>query len=174
MSEFKTIQGFGSVTFKLSGRTVTLDYLHNRGTISSELVKVRKVTDNHKKVVRKIGWDNSITLRLTNLIPGDWEKLLEMHSMIDDALDREEPVEIMPRHDDTSIYNVSIKCWLVGKITYEDIAVFEAGQDLELEFECEELSDQYPFLVQQTEPDNLVTEDGDNLVTEDDKQLIKE
>lgn len=174
MSEYKSVTGFGSVMFQLSGRTATFDYLANRGEIEFTFETYEKMTINGKRIIRLKWIDVLVRTYLKNAFPDDYINFLYLYDMINDAYGHNDPVTIYPRKDDTSVYASAFDCFLTGKLKFEDKELFQAGQLLTLDWKIEQTLQTLPFMVNQLQNDFLLNEDGTFILDEAGNKIILE
>ncbi len=174
MSAYKTLQGFGGVKFELSGRSVTFDYLVNRGKLASKAVRFAKTTVNRKKIARLIGYETKITTELANLRPDDYLNFVYLAELIAEAYSHLTTITVYPRYDATSQYAVAIQCLPPENFSLEDIELYEAGQTLTLEWEAENLLDSVPLITNEPTPEYILAENGYFITDESGNKLLVE
>lgn len=170
----KSIYGFGGVTFIYVDNPVVFDLINGKGEIEFVPEFWRKETLNRKVLKKLIGYRVNITIKLKNITAEDYQTFGDMINLLNQAIANDDTVSIYPRADWNSMYNLVFECFLNSKIKFDDKAIIEAGQGLELEFESKELISSIPFLVHQEINDYLLTEGGDKLLQENGDKLIVE
>jgi len=174
MSEFKSVWGFGGVKFTLGQKTVTFDFLHNKGEIEFEPELFEKRTFNKKNLVRLIGWDAVITVKLSNYKPDDYLSFFSLFDIINESYRTNTPFTIQPRFAAGVYYTLAITCYFKGKIKPEDIERYECGQELELKFYSVYQIPELPKVVNTFIPSYLLLESGGYLLLESGGKILKD
>jgi hypothetical protein len=177
MGEYKTVHGFGDVNFTHAGTGSTgFGYLSNRGIIEvvPDIIIKRTPPPEKKRIIILNGYDAVVTTHLKNALEDDYLKFELLMNMIHNSYVSNIPVIIYPRYDPTSQFIIGIGCFLTSKISFGDIALFEAGQEITLTWEPQLLLQGIPWAINQVAPDDILLEDDNTMITEDNKQINKE
>lgn len=125
-------------------------------------------------VGRLIGFRAVIKCKIFNVDSDDYVNIVRLFSDINRtiAFYGNCPFRVMPRYNSTDPDNIDEECKLASSIEMQDVANFDCGQTLDLEFIGTNISRTIPTTFDGAVTDNIIDESGNLLINENGNYIV--